>query len=48
MNPAIENFVQGKRIAIIGASRSGKKFGNSVISELNAARLPNVHRTSRG
>lgn len=36
MNPAIENFVQGKRIAIIGASRSGKKFGNSVISELNA------------
>lgn len=36
MNPAIENFVQGKRIAIIGASRSGKKFGNSVISELSA------------
>ena len=36
MNPAIENFVQGKRIAILGASRSGKKFGNSVIDELKS------------
>lgn len=34
MNQAINDFVSGKRIAIVGASRSGKKFGNSVATEL--------------
>lgn len=35
MNQAILDFVAGKRIAIVGASRSGKKFGNMAASELN-------------
>ncbi len=34
MNQAIIDFVEGKRIAVVGASRSGKKFGNSVATEL--------------
>jgi predicted CoA-binding protein len=34
MNQAIQDFVETKRIAIVGASRSGKKFGNSVYTEL--------------
>jgi predicted CoA-binding protein len=34
MNPAIEEFVQGKRIAVVGVSRSGKKFGNAIVTEL--------------
>lgn len=36
MDQAINDFVSGKRIAIVGASRSGKKFGNSVATELKA------------
>ena len=34
MKPAIEEFVQAKRIAVVGVSRSGKKFGNSISAEL--------------
>ncbi len=34
MNQAIQDFIQGKRIAVVGASRSGKKFGNTVCAEL--------------
>ena len=34
MNQAIEDFVQCKRIAVVGVSRSGKKFGNSIFKEL--------------
>lgn len=34
MNPEIENFIQGKRIALLGVSRSGKKFGNTIYKEL--------------
>ena len=35
MNQAIEDFVGGKRIALVGMSRSGKnKFGNSAYTEL--------------
>ena len=34
MQQNIIDFVQCKRIAIVGASRSGKKFGNSVATEL--------------
>jgi predicted CoA-binding protein len=34
MNQAIENFINGKRIAVAGVSRSGKKFGNTIYTEL--------------
>ncbi|MBE0698298.1 MAG: CoA-binding protein [Anaerolineaceae bacterium] len=34
MNPAVAEFVEGKRVALVGVSRSGKKFGNSILSEL--------------
>jgi uncharacterized protein len=34
MKKAIENFINGKRIAIVGVSRNGKKFGNLVYTEL--------------
>ena len=34
MNPLIDNFIGSKRIAVIGISRSGKKFGNMVCKEL--------------
>lgn len=34
MDQAIQDFVRGKRIAILGVSRTGKKFGNSIYSEL--------------
>jgi predicted CoA-binding protein len=36
MNPLIENFVGSKRIAIVGMSRSGKKFGNYACKELKS------------
>jgi predicted CoA-binding protein len=34
MNQAIKDFIQSKRIAIIGVSRSNTKFGNSIYKEL--------------
>ena len=34
MNPLIDDFVSLKRIAIVGMSRSGKKFGNMAAKEL--------------
>jgi uncharacterized protein len=34
MDQAIQDFIAGKRIAVVGASRSGKKFGNSAMAEL--------------
>lgn len=34
MNQAIKDFVQLKRIAVIGVSRSDTKFGNSIYKEL--------------
>jgi predicted CoA-binding protein len=34
MNQAIQEFVSGKRIAVLGVSRSGKKFGNTIYTEL--------------
>ncbi len=34
MNPLIDNFVGSKRVAIVGASRSGKRFGNIACKEL--------------
>lgn len=34
MNQAIKNFIESKRIAIVGVSQSNSKFGNSVYREL--------------
>jgi uncharacterized protein len=34
MNPLIDNFISSKRIAVVGMSRSGKKFGNMAAREL--------------
>ena len=36
MDAAIQEFVDGKRIAIAGASRTGKKFGNIAQKELKS------------
>jgi uncharacterized protein len=36
MNAAIEEFLKGKRIALVGVSRSGKKFGNTLLTELKS------------
>ncbi len=35
MQQSIQDFVNGKRIAVLGASRSGKKFGNIAAKELS-------------
>jgi uncharacterized protein len=34
MKAAIEEFIKGKSIAIVGLSRSGRKFGNAAYTEL--------------
>lgn len=34
MNPLIDNFINSKRIAVVGMSRTGKKFGNMAVNEL--------------
>lgn len=36
MNPLIDDFVKSNRIAIVGMSRSGKKFGNYACKELKS------------
>jgi predicted CoA-binding protein len=36
MNPLIDDFIQSKRIAVVGMSRSGKKFGNIAAKELKS------------
>ena len=37
MDASIQNFIRGKRIALVGASRSGQtKFGNAAAKELRA------------
>ena len=36
MNPLIDDFISSKRIAVVGMSRSGKKFGNMASKELRA------------
>ena len=38
MNQLIDNFVSSKRIAVVGMSRSGKKFGNMAARELKIDR----------
>ena len=34
MEPLIQEFIQGKTYALVGASRSGKKFGNTLLAEM--------------
>lgn len=34
MNQAIQDFIDGKRIAVVGVSRSSQKFGNIACTEL--------------
>ena len=34
MNPLIDDFINSKRIAVVGMSRSGKKYGNAATKEL--------------
>jgi len=36
MNQMIDDFVNSKKIAVVGMSRSGKKFGNMAARELKA------------
>ncbi len=36
MDQAVLDFVGGKRIAVVGVSRSGRKFGNMAYTELEA------------
>lgn len=36
MNQLIDQFVSSKRIAVVGMSRSGRKFGNMAAKELKA------------
>lgn len=43
--PGINDFLEQKSIAVVGVSRSGKKFGNSAVRELrtNGYRIYPVH-----
>ncbi len=34
MNPAVEDFIQSRRLAVVGVSRSPKKFGCTIYNEL--------------
>jgi predicted CoA-binding protein len=34
MDQTVKDFIQLKRIAVVGVSRSGKKFGNTIATEL--------------
>lgn len=34
MDTTVQKFFQGKRLAIVGVSRTGKKFGNTILTEL--------------
>jgi hypothetical protein len=36
MNQAIQDFINGNRIAVVGVSRDGTKFGNTAFAELAA------------
>lgn len=36
MNPLIDDFISLKRIAVVGMSRSGKKYGNYACKELKS------------
>ena len=49
MDPAIQDFVNGKRIAVVGVSRSQGKFGNRAFAELagRGYQVFAVHPTAR-
>jgi hypothetical protein len=47
MNPLIQNFISSKRIAVVGMSRSGKKFGNMASLELKSKGYEKFKRQSR-
>jgi len=36
MDKAVQDFISSKRIAVVGASRQGNKFGNEIAKELKA------------
>jgi len=36
MNQTIQDFIDCKRLAIVGVSRSGQKFGNTAITKLKS------------
>jgi predicted CoA-binding protein len=36
MNRTIQDFINCKRLAVVGVSRSGRKFGNMALAELKA------------
>ncbi len=36
MNKVISEFIEEKKIAVVGVSRTGKKFGNIIVKELAA------------
>jgi uncharacterized protein len=36
VDQAVQDFIDGKRMAVVGVSRSGKKFGNTAFAELAA------------
>ncbi len=36
MNQAVQDFINGNRIAVVGVSRDGTKFGNTAFAELAA------------
>lgn len=49
MEQAVQDFVQGKNIAVVGVSRQGKKFGNLACAELKKRdyQVFVVHPTAR-
>jgi predicted CoA-binding protein len=49
MDQAIEDFIAGRRIAVVGASRDGRKFGNAASTELAARsyQVVLVHREAK-
>lgn len=49
MDQAIQDFVAGRRVAVVGASRHGRKFGNAAGTELAARgyRVVLVHREAK-
>ena len=48
MNQAIEEFIAGKHIALVGATQNPKKFGNALLIELKARgyKVEPIHPTA--
>jgi hypothetical protein len=49
MNQNIEDFISGKRIALVGASQDPKKFGNTLFTELKGRgyQVELIHPTAK-